>query len=87
MKIFTAIQWGKSGAACGQCAHFQNDPSFIEQAFRGLTTMSSGFASVRDRDGICALHQRYLSASDRCADFSPVAASRVVLVKGQKNNP
>jgi hypothetical protein len=71
MKIFDSIQMHHSGPVCQDCIHFQNDPAVIEEVYRGLTTMSSGFASVRDRDGICEHHQRYLSARDSCEQFSP----------------
>jgi len=69
MKIFDSIQLGHSGPNCQQCVHFQNDPAVIEEVYRGLTAMSSGFASVRDRDGFCQYHQIYLSARDSCARF------------------
>jgi hypothetical protein len=78
MKIFSSIQPGgpgpitNSGPSCEQCVHFQNDPAFIESVYRGLTAMSSGFASVRDRDGLCNLHQIYLSARDSCPSFAAV---------------
>ncbi len=32
--------------------------------------MSSGYASVRDRDGFCNLNQLYLSAGDSCPHFA-----------------
>jgi hypothetical protein len=54
---------------CGQCVHFQNDPAIIEAAYPGLTVMSSGYASVRDRDGLCNYNQLYLSARDSCPHF------------------
>ncbi|MDR3712847.1 MAG: hypothetical protein P4L51_08530 [Puia sp.] len=69
MKIFDSIQLGSTGPVCENCAHFQNDPAFIEETYRGLTVMSSGFASVRDRDGFCNHHQLYLSARDSCPGF------------------
>jgi hypothetical protein len=71
MKIFKWISFGESGPTCQQCAHFQNDPAFIEETYRGLTTMSSGFASVRHRDGLCSYNQLYLSAKDSCPGFTP----------------
>jgi hypothetical protein len=71
MKIFQSIQGKSTGPVCQGCLWFQNDPAFVEAAFPGLTTMSSGFASVRDRDGLCERHQRYLSARDSCEQFSP----------------
>src|SRR5580658_9886401 len=60
-----------SRPSCKNCIHFQNDPSLIEAAYSGLTALSSGFASVRDRDGFCNYHQLYLSARDRCPAFTP----------------
>ena len=69
MKKFNA------GPGCQNCVHFQNDPAVIEATYPGLTAMSSGFASVRDRDGFCDLHQLYLSARDSCPRF--VAGTKV----------
>jgi hypothetical protein len=73
MKIFNSIQLRSSGPICQECAYFQNDPALIEQVYRGLTAMSSGFASVRDQDGFCLCHQLYLSARDSCPSFVPAA--------------
>jgi hypothetical protein len=70
MKIAAFISRGNTGPVCQGCVWFQNDPAFIETAYPGLTTMSSGFASVRDRDGVCEFHQLYLSARDSCEQFS-----------------
>jgi len=55
---------------CGSCLHFRNDPAFLEAAFKGLTSMSSGYGSTRGEDGICLLHDRYLSARSSCAKYS-----------------
>jgi hypothetical protein len=71
MKIFNSIQLSNSGSStCKNCKWFQNDPAVVEETYRGLTTMSSGFASVRDQDGFCNCHQLYLSATDSCQNFS-----------------
>jgi hypothetical protein len=69
MKIFNSIGLRNSGDICQKCAYFQNDPAFIEETYPGLTTMSSGFASVRDWDGLCTYNQLYLSAGDSCPHF------------------
>jgi len=69
MNIFDLLVMRNTGAVCQQCQHFQNDPALIEVAYPGLTVLSSGFASVRDFDGLCAHHQLYLSARDTCPDF------------------
>ena len=55
---------------CSSCAHFRNDPAFLEQAFAGLTSLGSGYGSTRGNDGICLLHDRYLSARSSCAKFA-----------------
>jgi hypothetical protein len=54
---------------CGNCGHFRNDRAYLEAAIPGLTSMSSGDASVRADDGICLRHDRYLSARASCAEF------------------
>jgi hypothetical protein len=59
---------------CRNCRHFRNDPKYLETAFKGLTSLSSGYASVRSDDGICVRHDRYLSARSSCQDFSLPAA-------------
>ena len=71
MKIFKFIQLGNPGPICQNCAYFQNDPALIEETYPGLKVMSSGFASVRDRDGVCDYNQLYLSARDSCPHFVP----------------
>lgn len=69
MKILNSIQLRNNGASCRQCHHFKNDPAFIEATYPGLTAMSSGYASVRNRDGLCDYHEIYLSANDHCLQF------------------
>jgi hypothetical protein len=59
----------KPQECCANCAHFRNDPEFIELAFRGLSSLSSARGSVRADDGICLRHDRYLSARASCAAF------------------
>src|ERR1700744_3326009 len=70
MNIFKSIQLGTPAQSCQSCVHFKNDPVLIENVYPGLTTMSSGFASVRAGDGLCSHHQLYLSARDSCPDIS-----------------
>jgi hypothetical protein len=55
---------------CGQCAHFCNAPAAMEAVFKGLSAMSSGYASVRAHDGLCHRHGVYLSYRDTCGDFT-----------------
>lgn len=54
-------------ACCGNCRHFSNDPVHLESALPGLGTLSSAHGAVRDQDGICGKHERYLRASSLCA--------------------
>jgi hypothetical protein len=52
---------------CARCRHFNGRPLEIEAALPGLSSLSSGYASVRDQDGLCALHDRYVAARSVCA--------------------
>ncbi|MGA7594070.1 MAG: hypothetical protein WCA64_02640 [Gallionella sp.] len=62
----------QSGVAesCFGCKYFSNSPEFMERTYPGIKTMSSGYASVRKDDGICSLHDLYLSASAYCEQYS-----------------
>ena len=55
---------------CGSCWHFHNDAKFLELAFPGLTSLSSGYGSARSDDGICLRHDKYLGARCVCSDFT-----------------
>lgn len=54
---------------CINCTHFRNSPEYLEEVFKGMSTMSSGHASVRMDDGICLKNDEYLSAADWCKQF------------------
>ena len=56
--------------SCRSCAHFRNDPGYLEAAFAGLASLSSAYGSVRGEDGLCLRHDRYLGARSCCADFT-----------------
>jgi hypothetical protein len=56
--------------SCAECKHFQNQPAQVEAALPGLSSLSSAYAAVRCRDGICAVHERYVAASSVCAAFA-----------------
>jgi hypothetical protein len=56
--------------ACRECKHFQNEALEVEAALPGLSSLSSAYAAVRCSDGICAVHQRYVTASSVCAAFA-----------------
>lgn len=54
---------------CSRCAHFSNAPAYLERALPGLSTLSSAWASVRSSDGLCRLHDCYLSSNAGCEQF------------------
>ena len=65
---------------CETCKFFRNDPAYIEAAFRGLTSFSSGYASARAEDGLCTQHDMYLSADCCCPRYlraNPVRAKEL----------
>jgi hypothetical protein len=55
---------------CLTCKHFNHAPADLEAALPGLSSLSSAYAAVRCDDGICAVHQRYVTASSVCAAFA-----------------
>ena len=57
--------------ACGSCRYFRAAAAELEAQLPGLRSLSSAFAAVRAGDGLCALHDRYLSAAYSCEDFRP----------------
>ncbi len=56
---------------CGRCRHFHSAPDRLEEQIPGLVVMGSGYSAVRAGDGLCAVHERYLSAAHYCAGFEP----------------
>lgn len=57
---------------CMHCAHFSNDPQYLERMIPGWKVMGSAHGSVRKDDGICAVHDVYLSAHNSCEQFQAV---------------
>jgi hypothetical protein len=57
-------------AICANCKYFNADPRDVEAATPGLSAMSSGFASVRSGDGLCAVHDRHVPAHATCVSFA-----------------
>lgn len=55
---------------CHACSHFCSDPALIEAELPGLATLSSGYASVRAKDGLCKLHDRLVNGLRRCDGFA-----------------
>ena len=56
--------------SCLHCTHFRNSAAYLEATFKGLTALSSAHASVRKDDGVCLIHDIYLSADQYCRQFS-----------------
>jgi hypothetical protein len=56
--------------ACLTCKHFNHAPVDLEAALPGLSSLSSAYAAVRGDDGICAVHQRYVTSSSVCPAFA-----------------
>ena len=56
---------------CLNCKFFNNEPDRVEQAFPGLTALSSAYASVRADAGLCSRHDLFLSPWHQCQDFQP----------------
>ncbi len=65
-----ANETASGGARCVDCRHFRNSPEYLEATFKGLSSLSSGYASVRKDDGVCEEHGIYLSAMATCERFS-----------------
>jgi hypothetical protein len=55
---------------CLSCRHFRNTPRYLESVYKGLTSLSSAYASVRKDDGICLERDLYLSASACCERYA-----------------
>ena len=56
--------------SCLACKHFNHAPADLEAALPGLSSLSSAYAAVRADDGICDVHQRYVTASSSCPAFA-----------------
>ena len=56
--------------ACLTCKHFKHAPAELEAALPGLSSLSSAYAAVRADDGICAVHQRYVTSTSVCPAFA-----------------
>jgi hypothetical protein len=61
---------GAAVPACGRCRHFAGAPADLEHAFPGLVSFGSGYSSVRADDGLCRVHDRYVTASHHCGKFA-----------------
>ena len=54
---------------CGNSRHFEDDPTVLEELFKGIGAFSSTRGDSRGDAGICSLHKRYLLPVHSCSDF------------------
>lgn len=64
-------------ARCAACAFFCGDSRELESRIPGLRSFGSGFAAVRDADGLCTTHDRYVRATAYCQSFEARIADSV----------
>jgi hypothetical protein len=69
MRALRPAMTNPPGNRCLRCAHFRNAPAYLESVFKGLTALGSAHSSVRGDDGLCLLHDLYLSADACCESF------------------
>ena len=75
LSLITRAVEGPRPPRCETCKHFRNDPARIEEAFRGLTSFSTGYASARADDGLCTKHDLYLGADCTCPRYAARTSS------------
>ena len=51
-----------------------HEPQQLERALPGLASLSSAYAAVRADDGLCRVHDRYVTCSSSCARYLADAA-------------
>jgi hypothetical protein len=61
--------------ACATRRHLLSAAAQIERELPGLAALGSLYGSVRASDGLCRVHDRYLSASSSCAAFEASGAT------------
>ena len=61
-----------AAASCAGCHHFVTGPAELESLLPGMNTLGSAYGSVRDSDGLCQHHQRYLRATCLCPQYQPL---------------
>ena len=73
MKMSRWVHLGKKEPSdqsqCGNCEHFNNDPSMLEEYFKGVGSLSSVRGCSRGDAGICSFHNQYLLPVHSCSDF------------------
>jgi len=55
-----------NGDCCRTCIHFDNEPAQLELRIAGIQILGSAYSAVRASDGLCSLHDRYLSETSTC---------------------
>jgi len=59
-----------SERVCRRCRYFVDDPHAVEQAFVGLTILSSAWGDTRGNQGLCIVHQQFLTPKLTCNHFT-----------------
>jgi len=54
--------------------HFDNEALRLEALLPGLKALGSAFGAVRDEDGLCGVHARYVRADSACAAHQALPA-------------
>jgi len=60
---------GDHDPRCRSCAHFFNEPQYLERSFPGWRSLGSAYGAARAEDGICERHGTYLSARQWCRHY------------------
>jgi hypothetical protein len=66
-----------SRSDCRDCRYSVISPDGLEAAIPGLNILSSAYGSVRGETGLCLRHDKFITASSTCADFTGKVACSV----------
>ena len=58
---------------CAQCRDFIDDPAVLELQLPSLLILSSAYGDCRGDQGVCAVHQRWVTPKLSCKSFRPRA--------------
>jgi hypothetical protein len=59
---------------CANCAAFSNDAAELERTVPGLLSLSSGQGDTRGDQGLCQMHDQWVTPNMTCARFRPRSA-------------
>ncbi|MBN1606533.1 MAG: hypothetical protein JW940_07855 [Polyangiaceae bacterium] len=58
-------------SVCGCCREFVDDPAVLEQELPALLILSSAYGDTRGNQGICAVHECWVTPTLSCSGFRP----------------